>query len=124
MGIIPSLVEPGGSTVFICYSHYDTSYIPDATVPCTPLYAVGTSLVTTAINEEVGVYPSPVVDILHVNVPATGVFEGTIYNAVGQLMWTGAVEKSKEVWTQNWPSGIYLLRLQGGGVVTTQRIVK
>jgi hypothetical protein len=125
MGIIPVLVEPGGSTVFICYSHYDTSYIPDATVPCVPLYVVGTGLgVVTAANNDVNVYPSPVADVLHITVSLTEAFDGTIYNALGQLVWSGRVEKKQEVRTQSWPQGAYLLRLQGAGAVITQRIVK
>lgn len=75
---------------------------------------------TTQAN--ISVYPVPATDMLHVDVKGNDQYTLTVYNAVGQLIWTTNAGKQNAVDVKPWAKGVYQLQMLKSQ--TGQRTVK
>ena len=68
-GLIPGLNDGSGLIIFHCYTHQpDTSWSPDAAIPCTYIYpyVYGASVKTIENAFDVTINPNPVNETLHI----------------------------------------------------------
>jgi hypothetical protein len=125
IGVIPAFAPPHEPNKFICYSHYDSSYVPDATFDCTPIYPIGHPLsILVQSNDAATVFPVPMQDVLQISAPATGVVKADIYNIVGQKLWSGFIQKNASVSVKDWLPGVYILQLAYENTIVKKVIVK
>lgn len=72
-----------------------------------------------------GIYPNPVQNLLHVEMPATkGVVQAIITDLAGREVYHTIVPASHEIDLQQLPQGSYLLMLQGQQLHSTHKLVK
>jgi hypothetical protein len=115
-GLFPDFNDGAGDVTFICLNHHLLSYLPDTSLPCTPIFSLGYQTAVTNVNNPAGrvsLFPVPATDVLHVssdmNVPLTAV----IFNETGLMVWTGRISDQSEIMIQDWPRGVYFLRFTG-----------
>jgi len=84
------------------------------------------SLSTKTIGEiNFNIYPNPVQDVLNVNAPDAAFTNYTIYNINGQTVTTKKVNsKELQINMVNYPSGIYMIKLEGDGFSGSYRVIK
>ncbi len=72
------------------------------------------------------VYPNPVKNDLHISLPANSNTEIQIYSISGELMQKTTKVNATDISfdTQNWASGIYLVRILNGDQVVNRKFVK
>ncbi|WP_048825950.1 T9SS type A sorting domain-containing protein [Hymenobacter sp. DG25B] len=74
---------------------------------------------------QAGIYPNPVQQVLHVEVPATnGVVQAIITDLVGREVYRTIVPASRELDLSQLPQGSYLLVLDGQLLHSTHKLVK
>jgi PKD repeat protein len=74
--------------------------------------------------DAVMVYPIPTIDVLNIDIPNGVSTSALIFNATGQLVYNQRLNGSTKISTATWAKGIYLLQIQSGDAVKTQRIQK
>jgi hypothetical protein len=84
-----------------------------------------TGITPTQLSAAVSVYPVPAQDQLYFSAPGAGELRATIYNAIGQQMWTGTFDGSANIPVGAWARGIYHVRFSStrDGVQTAKTIV-
>ncbi len=79
----------------------------------------------TLNSNSVAVYPVPAHDKLYFSAPGVGQLHATIFNAIGQQMWSGTFDGTTDVAVGAWARGIYHVRLNSmkDGSQTAKTIV-
>ena len=112
-GLIPDINDGSGDVVFYCFTNAGVSWSPDTTIPCTYIYPIGyTSGIAMNKVPEIEVYPVPANDIVHI----TGLGQNTkspatVFNSLGQTVWSGSPDSQVDIPVSGWPKGIYTLRI-------------
>lgn len=91
-----------------------------------------TSIEEEAVTSGLSIFPNPVTDFMQVNFTAqsTGDYTISVMNALGQVIGTvyqgelQAGENQLGYSTTHLPQGVYFLRVESQGIVTTQKFVK
>jgi hypothetical protein len=123
-GLIPDINDGSGNVQFICFTYAPMTYSPDTTVPCTYVYHVGYVSAVYNINEqdpEIKVFPVPAGDVLHITSSGNSTLNVTALNNIGQVIWTGDINKEQDIPIITWPKGMYYVEITGG---ITGRIIK
>jgi len=86
------------------------------------------SSINTGINEqeiEFNFYPNPVSDRLHLEKNEDAPCHIQLYSLTGKLLLEDVwIERMKEVDMQNYPAGIYLIKMYGGFGVRVEKVLK
>lgn len=73
------------------------------------------------LNIQVSVYPNPTQHKFHISVESVDKqLQFQLHNAVGQLMQHGTFQKETDVMVQEYPAGLYLLRITNTQGVTSK----
>lgn len=77
---------------------------------------------------ELRVYPVPAENILHIDSKLVGSNEGSlkILNMIGQSMLHQTIDEAwdqKEISVRGWPQGIYIIQLESGGQIKTEKVL-
>jgi hypothetical protein len=75
--------------------------------PLVPISPNSASTVVLPVNE-INVFPVPASDELHIT--ATMATTASVYNTLGQLIWSGNVDGSAAVTVAGWARGMYYVR--------------
>jgi len=75
--------------------------------------------------DAVTVFPVPTSETLTVRAPAGTVLSATVMNALGQMVWRGAVKGTASIGVGRWAKGVYTLQLvdSATGTTSVKRIV-
>ena len=118
-----------GQSIYIAFRHHnstgnyaillDAIYLPG--VNCNPL------AVQEVENVESKLYPNPATDNLNITSSLQGAATINIFDAVGRVVSQKNVNLSDAIYTQNissLESGVYVIQIQAGDKMTTQRFIK
>jgi hypothetical protein len=81
-----------------------------------------TGVNTTAVNNNINIYPSPANEVINISTDAAQHAEGIIYNTVGQAMWQGQISGLTTIAVRSWAPGVYYARFTD--VATGSKTVK
>lgn len=85
------------------------------------------SVAATKEETSVRVYPVPATSVLHIDKQASGNYDITILNALGQLVYQSSMQQQIVINTQTWSSGVYQVRvrdLASGEVILKKAIIE
>ena len=125
-GLLPDLDDGRGEVVFYCFNSPTTNFTPDTTLPCTEIYALGSTegVYNTKAPLQIQTYPNPAYDILHIdglNTRATYI----INDITGRQLATGALQQgSNSVSVTGLPQGIYILSVRCATQTVQIKVVK
>ena len=76
-----------------------------------------------ATSENIKVYPNPVKSVL--NVYAENLNKVTVFNAMGQLVYTETVDSDNlMIDVESWTNGLYYVNLEtNNGVISSQKVI-
>lgn len=75
-------------------------------------------------GNQIEVYPNPVKDELHVQIPKTATGALTLLDPIGKVCWTGACSPLTKIDLHHQPPGIYILQIEMNGELETIKVVK
>ena len=80
----------------------------------------------SVVNEEISVWPNPVENVCHIQLPTMHNVEIQLFDAQGKLLLRNRVDANEvEIDFTGRPSGMYLLRVvSDGNVITTKKVIK
>jgi hypothetical protein len=81
----------------------------------------------THLKESVTIFPNPATNELNIKSAASDKIKLLLYNAIGQKIWSGDLEKEQIIHTEVFPRGLYLLHLENertGATITRKIILK
>jgi hypothetical protein len=93
----------------------------------TPIYITTNVSTTEAIDNSIKVYPNPTTGEVYIDFPANSTTDISVYNIIGDKIDDIAIETSgmnqSKIDLSNQPKGIYLIRIQNGETVSTEKVV-
>lgn len=93
----------GAGNVFFDISNFDF-VITDTVGPIL-------SVADVTLDNDLKVYPNPATDQLHIRYAGTGKLSAMLYNAVGQKMWNGYIDRERALPVGSYGKGFYYLQL-------------
>jgi len=77
------------------------------------------------VNSEIAVYPNPVNEAFSVVLPENTIFDLTVFNSCGQLVFTkNSVTNTFNISCENFPSGLYIIKATSTNKIITANFVK
>jgi carboxypeptidase T len=104
------------------YQTYDGFYFDDIQVLAITQPPIGLDD-DNNVNMLAGIYPNPVINMLHLNIPGTGNAEYKVYDTFGRLLLSGYTE-NKEIRVDNLNNGMYMLEFIQNGKVWHAKFIK
>jgi hypothetical protein len=99
--------------------------LKNITVTHNPSASSGVAPAAASLSGAVRVFPVPARDLLHISIQYTGTVTAAIYNATGQLVWTGIAGTNTEIAVGTWARGVYHVRFADvtNGQMTAKTII-
>jgi len=110
-GLVPYLLDPASSSLFICLTNDAVEYQPRTDTPCAYIYPYGYEVGVPQINTSIvgiNIYPIPVNDIVHII--TRGEYNATVYDNIGRVKWKGVIRGASDIPVSSWQSGVYYIR--------------
>ena len=107
--------DPIESTTYCVIAQYMAGNAEPVCVEVGEVWGVNES------NNVFQIYPNPVSNTL--NIEANGEFNYVLYNSVGQEMVNGAAKGNQQINVNNFPKGVYYLRVSTNTQVSTKKVM-
>jgi lysophospholipase L1-like esterase len=89
------------------------------------VYNMPVSVNQVILNEDVLVYPNPGRDYLSFYFKnVNNSLKGELYHATGQKIWSGVISNGEKINTNNFPNGLYLVKVQLGNEWIVKKWIK
>lgn len=126
-GLMPQLISGGGLNSFMCFKHDPVTYIaPMSTgVPCTNVAPLPSEDAVTNVNGKmaVSIYPVPASNTIHLASGTNTHAKAVITNCIGQSVWQDALSGNMDINVNQWPRGIYFIKVADGQSSFSQKII-
>jgi hypothetical protein len=101
----------GGSNIFVLKVNGDGSAYVQTDTVFTTNQLVG--LTPASAPEKLLIHPNPAQTKVQLSWPSTAPKQIAVYNAIGTLVLRQELNSNQTIDLQDWPSGLYLLRIEG-----------
>ncbi len=97
--------------------------LKNMTITNTPTLPPGVRVKTLPLATAIKVFPVPAHDVLHITKDNVTPLQASVYNAVGQIVWSGNLDaQSTDIQVSTWATGVYYIRFVD--VATGERLAK
>jgi hypothetical protein len=109
----------GSGNVFFNVNSRNFTLNRNGSLPTTPTSVAALESTQPTLS----VYPNPATHVINIETGITTAVTTSIFNTVGQEVWSGMVTTKATIDVQNWPKGVYYVRMAGAGQLSAAPVV-